>query len=240
MPESPLLIYGCGTQGAAIIEWIAHDTQRRHLLLTDDNPAIWGRQIAGRTILPPGEALGRDPYQALCTIGDNATRWRLLRHLRHLGHSWASWMHPSATVAPDGVLGAGSVLMPHVVLNPAARIGAGCLINTGAIVEHHCVLGDAVHLAPGVRLGGGVSIGDGAFLGLGAIVLPGVKIGRFAIIGAGAVVLRDVGNGETAVGNPARRLRHRSEVPKASADSAVLSTAPSHAWPDEAWRQRFR
>jgi maltose O-acetyltransferase len=38
-------------------------------------------------------------------------------------------------------------------------------------------------------------------------VLPGVTIGRDAIIGAGSVVTRDVPDGATVAGNPARLLR---------------------------------
>jgi acetyltransferase-like isoleucine patch superfamily enzyme len=42
---------------------------------------------------------------------------------------------------------------------------------------------------------------------VGAVVLPRVRIGRDAIVGAGSVVLRDVLDGTTVAGNPARRLR---------------------------------
>jgi acetyltransferase-like isoleucine patch superfamily enzyme len=44
----------------------------------------------------------------------------------------------------------------------------------------------------------------GAAIGSGATILGGVRIGRKATIGAGAVVTKDVGPGETVVGNPAR------------------------------------
>ena len=45
-----------------------------------------------------------------------------------------------------------------------------------------------------------------ASIGAGAVILPGVTIGSGALIGAGAVVTRDVPEGETWVGNPARPL----------------------------------
>lgn len=49
----------------------------------------------------------------------------------------------------------------------------------------------------------------GASIGSGAVILAGVEIGERAMIGAGAVVTRDVPEGATVVGNPARILEAR-------------------------------
>lgn len=49
-----------------------------------------------------------------------------------------------------------------------------------------------------------VVIGDDVSIGLGAIVLKGVRIGNGALIAAGSVVTRDVPEGATVAGNPAR------------------------------------
>ena len=51
-----------------------------------------------------------------------------------------------------------------------------------------------------------------AAVGTGAVILPGVTIGVGAIVGAGAVVTRDVPDGATVVGNPAR-LFEREQRP---------------------------
>jgi acetyltransferase-like isoleucine patch superfamily enzyme len=52
-----------------------------------------------------------------------------------------------------------------------------------------------------------VVIEDDAWIGIGAIVLKGVRIGRGARVAAGAVVTRDVPDGATVAGNPARLAR---------------------------------
>jgi acetyltransferase-like isoleucine patch superfamily enzyme len=70
---------------------------------------------------------------------------------------------------------------------------------------------DAIANAPGgdVRLRAPleskpVVIEDDAWIGIGAIVLKGVRVGRGARIAAGSVVTRDVPEGATVAGNPAR------------------------------------
>ena len=54
-----------------------------------------------------------------------------------------------------------------------------------------------------------MKIGDHSFVGAGSVILNGLKVGRHATIGAGAVVIRDVPDGVTVVGNPARALPAR-------------------------------
>lgn len=55
-----------------------------------------------------------------------------------------------------------------------------------------------------------IRIGRDVWIGANATILPGVSIGDGAIIGAGAVVTHDVPEGETWVGNPARRIEHHA------------------------------
>lgn len=49
-----------------------------------------------------------------------------------------------------------------------------------------------------------VVIEDEAWIGIGAIILKGVRVGRGARVAAGAVVSRDVPDGATVAGSPAR------------------------------------
>ena len=65
-------------------------------------------------------------------------------------------------------------------------------------------IGACAHIAPAAVLCGSVEIGEGALVGAGAVVTPGKRVGVGAVVGAGAVVVRNVDEGATVVGVPAR------------------------------------
>jgi len=57
-----------------------------------------------------------------------------------------------------------------------------------------------------------VVIEDNVWIGSKVVILPGVRIGSRAVIGAGSVVTKDIPPRCVAAGNPARVLRHLTEL----------------------------
>lgn len=51
-----------------------------------------------------------------------------------------------------------------------------------------------------------ITIGEDTWVGAHAILLKGVRVGKKAVIGAGAVVTKDVLEGTSVVGNPAKEI----------------------------------
>jgi acetyltransferase-like isoleucine patch superfamily enzyme len=96
------------------------------------------------------------------------------------------------------------MISANAVINPLAKIGNGVICNTTCIIEHECAVGDFAHIGPGAVLCGNVTIGSLAFVGAGAIIRQGITVGENAMIGAGAVVVKDVPNGVTVKGCPAK------------------------------------
>lgn len=84
-----------------------------------------------------------------------------------------------------------------VVLNARSRIGEGTVIQHSVTVG---LIGDGVP-----------TIGKNCFIGAGAIIIGGITIGDNVKIGAGAVVNKDVPEGCTAVGVPAKVVRRPSD-----------------------------
>jgi sugar O-acyltransferase (sialic acid O-acetyltransferase NeuD family) len=106
----------------------------------------------------------------------------------------------------DVKIAEGACLSPFVTITSNIRIGRCFHANLYSYVEHDCVIGDFVTFAPAVKCNGNITIGDRAYIGSGAVIKQGVHIGADAVIGMGAVVTRDVPQGTTVIGNPAKPL----------------------------------
>jgi serine O-acetyltransferase len=87
----------------------------------------------------------------------------------------------------------------------------------GVVLDYRCVIGDNVRIDQEVTIGirwdekVAPIIGNNVRIGAGAKVLGSIKVGNDARIGANAVVLKDVPDGATAVGVPARIILNRDQ-----------------------------
>jgi acetyltransferase-like isoleucine patch superfamily enzyme len=124
-------------------------------------------------------------------------------------------------IGDDVSIGSGSNVEHHV------RIGNGVRLHSNVFVPELSVLEDGCWLGPNVVLTNarypaspttkeelvGPHIETRAKIGANATILPGVRIGAGALVGAGSVVTVDVPPGAVAVGNPARVIKHVSQIP---------------------------
>ncbi|SNQ62984.1 Acetyltransferase [Candidatus Methanoperedens nitroreducens] len=147
-------------------------------------------------------------------IGNPHGRVRLKLHdlLIKEGLSSITIAHPTAWISDNAIIGSGSQILAGAIIGAEAKVGRECIINTKASIDHEDVLEDGVELAPGVTLCGCIHAGINAWICAGATVLPRIKIGNDAIIGAGAVVTKDVPDGVTMVGIPAKPLVKNKKV----------------------------
>lgn len=76
-----------------------------------------------------------------------------------------------------------------------------------------------------------VRVKENAVLFCGAIVLPGVTIGKGAVVAAGAVVTKDVPDGETWGGVPAKCIKSTQRADERAIETTVTKTAD----PDQFW-----
>ena len=108
--------------------------------------------------------------------------------------------------------------MTSIDIHPGATIGKNFFVDHGfVVIGETAEIGDNVTMYQGSTLGGtnptnGMggkrhpTIGDGAIISLGAAILGPIDVGAGARIGANAVVTKDVPEGATMVGIPAKQM----------------------------------
>jgi len=199
MNMSRLLLFGAGGHAKVVAE-LAELNHYRDIVFVEDDPkktTFLGYEVVEEPI---------EGRPCIVAIGDNLVRQRFAYSI---GNDFITLSHPSANISIRSTFGIGTVVMAGVTINSQVSIGMHCIINTNASVDHDCSIDDFVHLSPNVALAGNVAIGEGTHIGIGACVVQGIKVGKWCTVGAGAVVIRDIPDGATVVGNPARIIKQK-------------------------------
>lgn len=214
-----LIGLGAGGHAKVVIEILNFIKDYEIVGLLDPKEELWGTEVAG-VVVKGSDALINELYEkgihnafiGLGTVGDLSPRKRLYENVRNLGLDIVNAIHPHVIISKSAKIGHGPTVMAGAIINSCVILGEDVIVNTGAIIEHDCVIGSHVHIATGARLASTVYVGDGTHIGIGAVIRQCIRIGSNALIGAGAVVVKDVANGQTVVGNPARPMEKSSNV----------------------------
>lgn len=131
----------------------------------------------------------------------------------------SAWVHPSAVLIGDVIIGAGVYIGPHASLRGdygRLIVEAGANIQDGCIMHGYCdtdtVVQECGHIGHGAVLHGCI-IGRDALVGMNSVVMDGAQIGAGSIVAAMSFVKAGFSGapGQLLVGSPARYLRDVSD-----------------------------
>ncbi len=136
--------------------------------------------------------------------------------------------HPDLVNLYGCAIGAASRVGAFVEIQKGVTVGARCKVSSHTFICEGVTVDDDVFIGHGVMFINDrypratadgrpqteadwtvvpTRVGRGASIGSGAVILCGVTIGSGAMVGAGAVVTRDVPDGATVAGVPARLVQ---------------------------------
>lgn len=145
----------------------------------------------------------KDPFFILGT-GNPKVRHSFYKRFTALGGKLISVQGKGVAISNFSSGGEEADIFNLCFIGANTQIGKGCIINTGAQIHHEVKIGEFTEVNPGAVLLGKAEVGAFCSIGANATILPKVKIGNQVVVGAGAVVTRNVPDGVTVIGVPAR------------------------------------
>jgi len=163
--------------------------------------------IYANDIAKPISEFNPKKYKMLVAVGDSRDRESIVAKLPK-ETKYFTFIHPTAQLMNDnieigegGFIGAGSILTTNI------KLGKHALLNRGNHIGHDTVIGDYFSMMPNAVVGGNVTVEDYVYLGSCSNIREKINISPDVIIGMNAAVIKNITEGGTYVGVPAKKIK---------------------------------
>lgn len=211
MKERDIFVYGAGGAGRELADNLSYSPFWNVLGFIDDDTKKIGTIIDGLEVLGGLDWLRNyEGNLAFCMVGEPAKKKAMIARIKENcpGIRFPLIINEKSQVSKYVTFGEGCIVaQPFNHLVPGVSLGNYVWINSYCGIGHDVQIGDYSTLYSNINLGGAAEIGERCLIGSGVTVRPGVIIGDDVIVGGGAVVVKDVPNGVTVIGNPAKELQ---------------------------------
>ena len=203
-----VVIIGAGSVG----KFLAYNTNQftepfEFIGFLDDDPNKQGQKIAGIPVLGPVAMLAELVQENVAVawgIAFPKIKATLFEKFENLNVVYPSFIAKNAWISNQVTIGQGSIIYPGCSINYESSIGNFVVMNMNCAIGHNATIGDFVSLAPGVNLGGYTQIGNQTELGIGAATKQFIKIGENCVVGGQAMVIKNIEDGLSIKGVPAK------------------------------------
>ena len=205
---------GFGREVAWLVERINEERQKWNILgFLDDDEMLQGTSINGYKVIGNSDSVKNySGAYYVCAIGCSKVREKVISKIKKMNPSikFATLIDPTAQLSNLVTMGEGVIICANSIVTVNINIGNFVVINLSCTVGHDTVIKDFVTMYPSANISGKTEIGNFAELGTGMQIIQGKKIGDHAFIGAGSVVVSDIPDNCTAVGSPAKIVKHNN------------------------------
>lgn len=215
MKVKDLIIFGAsgfGREVAWAVERLNKVSPSWNLLgFMDDADDIQRSTINSYPVLGRSSDVGSYPEAYyVVAVGASRTREKIVSNMKAVNPNikFGTVIDPSVEMSDLVTIGEGTIICAHTIITVNIEIGSHVIINLDCTIGHDAILHDFVTLYPSVNVSGITQIGHAVELGTGMQIIQGKSIGDYSIVGAGAVVVKDIPAKCTAVGSPAKPIKH--------------------------------
>ena len=149
----------------------------------------------------------KDDDVFLCAIGDVTLKKKFVKTISSRGGKFINLIHNSVIFSSVNInIGTGCFLGPGTIISNDVTIHDHVTLNCRIHVSHDVVVSKFSHANPFSFIGGYVFIGENVIIHPNSTIVPNIRIGDNSIIGSGSVVLKNVKQGITVFGIPAKKI----------------------------------
>jgi len=118
----------------------------------------------------------------------NSIRKKIYDKVKLSSCNIVSFIHPTAYIAKNVVLGEGCIVLENVTIQPFVKIGVCNIVWSAVSVAHHTTIGDFNFIGTMSSISGDCKITNYCFLGTNSTLKNGICIAQSTLIGAGTYV----------------------------------------------------
>lgn len=141
-----------------------------------------------------------------CAMGDSQWRKHYAEMISSKGGRFISVINPTARINPTATIGEGTYIGAYSIISDNVLVGDHCVLQCFNDVGHDVVIGDYVSIESYVFMGGGAKIGNMSTMHTKSSVIPHKTIGKNCVVGINSVVMRNIKDGITVFGIPAKEI----------------------------------
>jgi len=157
-----------------------------------------GKKVLGYDIIAHDDQIPEliDQYHNFfITLGQIKTaekRKKLYERLKKYKVHLPILISPYAYVSDHCIIGPGTIIHHHALLNSGVSIGCNCIVNSKALLEHGVNVGSHCHISTGAIINGNVTIENDCFIGSGAVIKQDLIIGKQSMIKLGSKLTKSL------------------------------------------------